>query len=193
METGHVTVSIAESQTKRGEHMRSQFVFLALVSAAIAAPAFATTYLTVPQAQALMFPGATFEPDNRTLTDAHVAAIQKDSGVPVTNRTVHAWRVSTGGWFIVDQVIGKHDYITFGVGLDAHGSVRSIEILDYREAQGYQVRDQAWRAQFSGAHHGAPLRFGQEIRNISGASLSSRHITDGVRRLLATYAIALAS
>lgn len=171
--------------------MRSKFLLMALAPAAITSPAFATTYLTVPQAQALMFPGATFIPDERTLTDAQVAAIQRDSGVNLLSRTLHAWRVSTGGWFIADQVVGKHEFITIGLGLDASGAVRDVEILDYRESYGYQVRDAAWRTQFVGAHHGAALRLGREIRNISGASLSCRHITDGVRRLLATYAIVL--
>ena len=32
-----------------------------------------------------------------------------------------------------------------------------------------------------------PLKLDVGIRNISGASLSSRHITDGVKRILATY------
>ena len=38
---------------------------------------------------------------------------------------------------------------------------------------------------------GAPLTLAKDIRNISGATLSSRHLTDGIKRLLATYAIAL--
>ena len=176
--------------------MRSQFILVALASAAataIATPAFATTYLTVQQAQALMFPGATLTADTRAITDAQASAIQHDSSVPLTSRTLHAWRASTGGWFIVDQVIGKHEFITFAIGLDATGAVQHLEILDYRETQGYQVRDSTWRAQFTGARAGAPLRLNQEIRNISGASLSSRHVTEGVRRLLATYAHVLAS
>ena len=100
--------------------------------------------------------------------------------------------MSSGGWFIVDQVIGKHEFIPFAVGLDAEGSVKQIEILEYREAYGSQVRNPAWRAQFTGKRHGAALTLQKDIPNISGASLSSRHITDGVKRLLATYAIVLA-
>ena len=173
--------------------MQFRVAFLALAPAAIASPAFATTYLTVPQAQAQMFPGAAFTADVRTLTDAQVAAIQRDSGVNVLSRTLHAWRASTGGWFIVDEVVGRHEFITIALALDAQGVVRDLEILDYRESYGYQVRDPGWRAQFVGAHHGAPLALGRQIRNISGASLSCRHVTDGVRRLLSTYAIVLAN
>ncbi len=37
-----------------------------------------------------------------------------------------------------------------------------------------------------------PLKLTEDIQNISGATLSSKHITDGVRRLLATYELVLA-
>jgi Na+-transporting NADH:ubiquinone oxidoreductase subunit NqrC len=59
----------------------------------------------------------------------------------------------------------------------------------YRESYGEQVRNPAWRAQFTGKRHGATLALTKDIKNISGATLSSSHITDGVKRLLATYAL----
>jgi Na+-transporting NADH:ubiquinone oxidoreductase subunit NqrC len=35
------------------------------------------------------------------------------------------------------------------------------------------------------------LRLEHDIKNISGATLSCRHIADGVKRVLATHAVAL--
>ena len=93
---------------------------------------------------------------------------------------------------MVDEVVGKHEFIAFALALDAAGAVKGLEILDYRESYGGQVRGAAWRAQFTGKKHGAALKVGQDIQNISGATLSSKHVTDGVRRLLATYALVLA-
>ena len=58
-------------------------------------------------------------------------------------------------------------------------------------AHGYEVRNADWRAQFVGKNVSAPLKLSQDIKNISGATLSCRHITDGVKRILATYEIAL--
>jgi Na+-transporting NADH:ubiquinone oxidoreductase subunit NqrC len=78
------------------------------------------------------------------------------------------------------------------VALTAEGTVRQVEILEYREAYGGEVRNPAWGAQFIGKRHGDGLRLGQGIQNISGATLSCEHVTDGIRRLLATYAIAIA-
>ena len=168
--------------------------FFLLAGAALAAPAaaYATTYLTVAQAQALMFPGQTLQAEPRDLTDAQLAAIRREAGEAPLGRQLRAWRAPGGGWFVLDQVVGKHEFITYAVALDASGAVKDVEILDYRESYGGQVREAAWRAQFTGKRPGAPLKLGADIKNISGATLSSKHVTDGVRRILATYAIVLA-
>jgi hypothetical protein len=173
--------------------MRAKFSLVPLGSVVIlAGPAYATIYLSVEQAQAVLFPGATFQEDSRTLTEEQAKAIQHACGVPVRNRQLKVWRVSTGGWFIADEVVGKHEFIPFAVALNKDGSVKGVEILEYREAYGGQVRDQAWLKQFVGRRPGAELRLEKEIRNVSGATLSCKHVTDGVNRILTTYEIVLA-
>ena len=172
--------------------MRSRFVLMPFATLAIVAPAQGAVYLSMAQAQQLMFPGATLTPEFRELTREQVSAIEKTSGVDVRNRNFQIWRVSTGGWFIADEVVGKHDFIPFALGLDESGGVKSVEILEYRESYGDQIRNPAWRSQFTGKRHGAKLTLTKDIQNISGATLSCRHLTDGIKRLLATYAIAIA-
>ncbi|MBI1365806.1 MAG: FMN-binding protein [Alphaproteobacteria bacterium] len=172
--------------------MRARFIFIPVAAITISTPLHAEVYLTVEEAQTLIFPGAAFTEDFRNLTNAEIAAIKEASGVKVENRRLKAWRVSSGGWFLVDQVLGKHDYIPFALGIDANGAIKGIEILEYREAYGGEIRNANWRAQFAGKHGGASLKIGKEIKNISGATISSKHVTDGVRRLMATYAIVLA-
>ena len=148
-------------------------------------------YLSVAQAQQAIFPGAAFTAAPRTLTPEERKAIEQASGVPARRPAIKAWRVSGGGWFIVDEVLGKHEYITYAVGLTAAGAVKAIEIMDYRETYGGEVRDAKWRAQFVGKAKGAPLKLDADIKNISGATLSSRHIADGVKRLLALHDLVL--
>ena len=164
-------------------------LWLAPCAALVAAPVGGTTYFTVEQAQAALFPGAQMTARTVTLTPEQVKAIEKASDSRVREKTVKVWSASTGGWFYLDQVIGKHELITYGLALDASGTVRGIEILDYRETYGGEVRDPKWRAQFVGKRIGAPLHLDVDIVNLSGATLSSRNITTGVRRLLATHAL----
>ena len=148
-------------------------------------------YLTVAEAQTVMFPGQRFSAATFVLTSDQARQISRLTGVRVPANEVHAWRAQSGAMVFVDQVVGKHEFITWALGIDADGTVKGVEILDYRETYGAEIRDPRWRAQFIGKTHGADLRLNRDIRNISGATLSCRHVTDGVKRLLATYALAV--
>lgn len=167
-----------------------------VLPAVISAPAFATQYLNVEQAQKILFPNAEqFLAAPLTLNAEQIRAIETRSGVRVRNSTVNAWRAQQAGkpagWFLLDEVYGKHELITYAVALTPDGTVHGIEILDYRETHGNAIRNPKWRAQFAGKKAGAPLQLDDDIKNISGATLSCKHVTEGVRRLLASYAVAL--
>ena len=171
-----------------------QWTWLPIICApmpAIAIPAYAATYLTVEQAQQSIFPGQKLSQSFVTLTSEQAREIERRSDAKVRHKAVQLWKASGGGYFIVDEVVGKHEFITYAVGLNADGTVKQIEIMTYRESYGYEVRNADWRAQFVGKNASAPLKLSQDIKNISGATLSCRHITDGVKRILATYEIAL--
>jgi Na+-transporting NADH:ubiquinone oxidoreductase subunit C len=172
--------------------MRSEFAFIALpISALIAPSAFAVQYLTVDQAQKAIFPGNSFVAAPVKLSGAQKKAIENASRVRVLKDEQPVWRVSGGGWFIVDEVVGKHEFITYAVGLNADGSVKRIEVMEYRETYGGEIRNENWRAQFVGKTSDSALKLDADIKNISGATLSCRHVTDGVKRLLTFYEVAL--
>ena len=167
--------------------------------AAICAPlaAHATQYLTVDQAQRLLFPQAErFVAAPLRLTPEMRDRIATASGVASRRDEQPVWRALRGddllGFVFVDEVIGKHELITYAVAIGSDGVVRGVEILDYREPRGGEVRDARWRAQFIGRRSRDPVRVDQDIQNLSGATLSSRHIADGVRRILALHRLALA-
>jgi hypothetical protein len=163
----------------------------AAVVAVAPATAHATVYMNVEQAQAAMFPGQKLTPRFHQLQPAEIGAIRRASGTVPASRDLRAWKAQDGGWFLLDRVIGKHEFITYAVALGGDGAVRRVEILEYRETYGGEVRNAAWRQQFVGKRFGSQLKLGADIKNISGATLSSRHITDGVRRLLATWQLLL--
>src|SRR5215510_10801484 len=171
---------------------KSEFAFIALPISALVAPStFAAQYLTVDQAQRAIFPGKSLTASPVKLAPAQRKAIEQASGVRVLHDEQQVWRVNGGGWFIVDEVIGKHEFISYAVGLNADGSVKQIEVMDYRETYGYEIRNEKWRNQFVGKTSKSKLKLDDDIKNISGATLSSRHITDGVKRLLAFHELVL--
>ncbi|MEO6198715.1 MAG: FMN-binding protein [Sphingomicrobium sp.] len=175
---------------------RSSWYAIAPVVLVAPASAHAMTYLTVAQAQRQMFPSASgFADRSVDFTPAQRKAIARASGTSAPHsQRIYEARDGGGrsGWLIIDQVLGKHEMISYALALAPDGAVRSVEILDYRETYGGEIRNPAWRRQFAGKRAGQSLKLGKDIHNISGATLSSRHVTDGVRRLLVTYQLLLA-
>lgn len=156
----------------------------------------AAQYMSLEQAQALIFAQAQeFVPAPVTLTPDQIERIERQSGVHVRAPQQQVWQARAAGkllgWFIVDQVVGKHELITYALGINVDGTVRQFQVIEYREQYGYQVRELKWRDQFVGKTVSDPLEVGTDILNISGATLSCRHVTDGIKRLLAFHQVVL--
>lgn len=161
-----------------------------------ATPAYAVQYLNIEQVKKQFFPQAdSFTSSPLELTREQRVFVEKAAGVRLRYNRQPVWQALVHdrliGWVVQDEVIGKHEFITYAVALDTAGAVLGVEILDYRETHGREVRNANWRAQFHGKKHGATLRLDNDIQNISGATLSCRHITEGVRRILALHEVAL--
>jgi hypothetical protein len=85
---------------------------------------------------------------------------------------------------VVVNSLGQYEPITFVVALGGDGTVRSVEIMVYRESRGGEVRRRAFLEQFEGTGPDDGLRAGDDIQNITGATISSRAVTNGVRLAL---------
>lgn len=91
------------------------------------------------------------------------------------------------GYGFVDDVKGKMQYITYLVALLPSGEVKDLDILFYRESHGGEITYESFRSQFRGKSAADNLDPRNGIRNISGATISVRAITNGVRKILQTY------
>ncbi len=161
---------------------------VAALSTAIA-PVHAVLYATVEEAAKRAFPEATtFKERELQLTADEMKALPADAGIAARALRFRALTALQGdksiGIVVIDAVIGKFDLIDYAVGLDPSGKLRSVEILAYRESHGYEVRLPAWRKQFVGKDKRDKLRVSEDINNISGATMSATHVTDGVRRIV---------
>jgi Na+-translocating ferredoxin:NAD+ oxidoreductase RnfG subunit len=167
-----------------------------LAAACVIAPAgaHAIDYMTAEQAAKSIFPAA----DNFDLGAFKLdsAEMQRLASVGIQSRSVDwSFRIASHagtalGYVVVDEVIGKFELITYAVGIALDGSVIQIEVLSYRESHGSEIRMTGWRKQFVGKTSAAPIRVGEDIANISGATLSCKHVTDGVRRVVSVVDLA---
>lgn len=169
---------------------------LALIPVVIVSHAYAEDYLSIAQAQHVLFPNAkVFLEAAVYLSDEQRDQIKKIAGVRQRNSVQQNWRAEQDGkllgYFLVDEVIGKHEFITYAAALSPDGKVIGIEILSYRETHGGQIRKPEWRAHFTGKTVGDKFKLNKDIPNISGATLSCRNVTDGVKRLLVIHKLAL--
>jgi len=88
------------------------------------------------------------------------------------------------GYAMVHNTIGKHKHMTYMVGVDNRGACMDVELLVFREAKGSEVGRKRFNAQYEGKTVSDPIRINKDIINISGATMSVRSISAGVKRVL---------
>lgn len=88
------------------------------------------------------------------------------------------------GYALVHNTIGKHRHMTYMVGVDSEGRCTNVELLVFREAKGSEVGKKRFNSQYEGKTVSDPIRINKDIINISGATMSVRSISAGVKRVL---------
>ena len=166
---------------------------LLIALAAVSAPlvAHAKIYVSVEQAQKILIPNKPLVKTPIIVTDELQDKMRSASSIRHPFQGDRIWKATDGSWFILDEVVGKHEMITYAVALSPSGAVTGIEILEYVESYGYEVAEAQWRKQFIGKTAADPIKLNQDIQNIGGATLSCKHLTDGVKRVAVLYDIAL--
>ena len=148
-------------------------------------------YLTKKEALKIAFPGAdTIDKERKWLTDEQKTAIAKLSLLEIREiRFTFYVGKKDGkpmGYMLIDHIIGKSFPITFMTVLNVDGTVRDVEILVYREPRGWEVRFPSFMSQFFGMNAQSDFR---DINSITGATLSVRAITKGVKKAVAAYKV----
>ena len=163
---------------------------ITFVIAVLLASTTAETLLTQEQALRIVFPKSeSVKAETKTLTAEQRGTLEKSTGLRFPEvdypTFVATSKGQTDGYAVILNEIGKHENITFIVGVSPKGKVMEVAVMEYRESRGGEVKEQRFLSQFRGKQASDPIRVNQDIVNYTGATLSSYAISRGVRRALA--------
>jgi H+/Na+-translocating ferredoxin:NAD+ oxidoreductase subunit G len=149
----------------------------------------AEVFLMEEDALKLMFPKSErIRKDLLRLTPEQKMTIEQRIGWKFPEESFEMYIGETGatidGYALVQNTIGKHKPMTYMVGLDENGHVIDVELLIFREARGSEIRMKRFNSQYEGKTVLDPVRINKDIINISGATMSVRSMSAGVKRML---------
>ncbi|HWP82912.1 MAG TPA: FMN-binding protein [Bacteroidota bacterium] len=155
----------------------------------------AQVYLTRDEALKLSFPqAASVGRKTVFLTDRQVEAIQAKAKAKVESRVVTYYVGKVGGkvdgYAFFETHVVRTMPATFMTIIDPDSSVRSVEILAFYEPEDY-LPPKRWLELFKAKRLENDLFLKRGVQNIAGATLSAHAIAEGVRRMLATFEIAV--
>lgn len=149
----------------------------------------AEEYLTEKEALKLAFPKAdSFEMHRMIATKTQRAELAKKLGIRLPSRFFKYYRCKQDdtliGRAIVDEAPGKYHPFDFLLAVDPSHKVLSVEILNYHEKYGFEVKQDSFKQQFKGHLPSDTKKLDREIRIIAGATISCRSLIDAVKRQL---------
>jgi len=123
-----------------------------------------------------------------TLSKSLINEIEKEIKQKFVNDYIYQWKIYNGdnllAYAYLDNVLGKTMPITFLTIIDLKNEVLHAEIIKYRESHGGEVSQRNWLNQFINKSVSNNFKLGDDISSISGATISARSITKGVKKTL---------
>src|SRR5438270_8598217 len=114
---------------------------VALVAFVLLASAAAETLLTQEQALKVVFPKSeSVQPESKVLTTEQRAELENNTGLRFPEADYPTFVAKTkgvvDGYAVILSEIGKHENITFIVGVSPKGKVLEVAVMEYRESRG---------------------------------------------------------
>lgn len=170
------------------------FVFLTVmwISFGFEGRLLSQTFLTLDKAPREVFPEAESFEEQKILSTPQL----RKEALKVIGRNPSIWEpfyfayiakrgTERLGYAIICEEIGRDRPITFITAVNLDGTIKDVAIMMYRETRGGEVHYPVFTDQFKGKSLQNPILGQGDIRNITGATLSVRALSTGVRKALA--------
>ncbi|PCI93131.1 MAG: FMN-binding protein [Flavobacteriales bacterium] len=103
--------------------------------------------------------------------------LDKESLFSVSNNS------KSKSYMFLSKGFGKMNEFDYMVVFDKDLSILKIKVLVYREEYGGEIGSSRWLKQFKGKTDPKTMKFGHDIQNISGATISARSLTEDVKKV----------
>ncbi len=152
----------------------------------------AETLLSINEGLKNAFPNATdFKRNAVTLSEAQRQDIEKKADISFETHPLENVVLFTAlmddkilGYAFEDTVNGKWGPIHYLLILDPEGKIMNVHVLDFKEKRGRPAAKKSFTNQFIGKNITNPLRLRRDINGVTGATITSTSLTDGIRKLL---------
>lgn len=157
--------------------------------------ATAKVFHSKQEALAIAFPGAD-RVENRTffLTEEQMKQVATLASAPVESKLVTFYIGYTNGqvsgYALIDTNLVRTLPETFLIVLSPSGEIQKLLLLAFYEPEEYSPSER-WLQQFEHKTLGPALNIRGDIHGIVGSTLTSRAVTNGVRRTLALFQVLL--
>lgn len=167
------------------------FWMMALVLGLLAGNAWALDVSSKEEAIKWAFKGADKIIKKRIrLSTPQRAAIGKLTTQVTRDKTISFFVGKKGGQIMgfaaVERVSNRSWSISYLVVMNADGSIKDVEVLNYEGARNWGVQYESWLKQFFGMTAKSDFR---SISGITGATISVRTISAGVHKIAAAYKV----
>jgi len=113
--------------------------------------------------------------------------IKNQNKLPITLE-IYRLHISNSqvGYLCINEADSQYDTFTYLAIYKLNLHIKTIQVLIYREDYGGEIGSKKWLKQFEGKGIDDTFEFGKDIRNISGATISTKSITHSVQKLTRT-------
>ena len=154
-------------------------------------PAGNKTFLTHQEALALAFPKCEVKRTTAFLTKTQVDAIAKAAQTTFTSTVVYPYVATKKGKLVGTAYFDTHRVRTLKetvmIVVDPKGQVSRVELLAFGEPKQY-IPSKKWYTQIVGQKLSSKLKLNQNVRNMTGATMTARASVNCARRMLALHA-----
>lgn len=172
--------------------LATSFKAAILLTAITTASLSAGTLPGADEAVRQLLPGTSHERETYLLTEAEQAACAASSGqqgvIALVSRYIVRDEAGIAGYAYLDKHRVRTLPQTLMVALDADGALVGMRVLAFHEPAEYMARD-GWLEQFRGKTVEDEIRMKKNIDGITGATLTSRAVTQCARRVMSVHQV----